>query len=156
VAYSPYTSQSWWMSAGFMFLAFKKRIQAAFHMWQDFRFSWTLQTHITMCKRSLIVCTWRLCLHKGPPHSARMRTIMTAAAIFANRTYFVDMPRVCVCVYICTGCSEHRLIGRSFYRRNFLRKSCATCWEKFYAAPCTEKSDKHVVAFFLASDRALS
>jgi hypothetical protein len=24
------------------------------------------------------------------------------------------------------GCSERRLIGHSFYRRNFLRKSCAT------------------------------
>jgi hypothetical protein len=27
----------------------------------------------------------------------------------------------------CIGCSERRLIGHTFYRRNFLRKSCATC-----------------------------
>jgi hypothetical protein len=30
-----------------------------------------------------------------------------------------------------TGCSERKLIGLSFYRRNFLRKSCATCREKY-------------------------
>jgi hypothetical protein len=42
-----------------------------------------------------------------------------------------------------TGCSERRLIGHSFYRRNFLRKSCATCREKCHrAGPRTEKSDK--------------
>jgi hypothetical protein len=29
-----------------------------------------------------------------------------------------------------TGCSESSLIGHSFYRRNFLRTSCATCREK--------------------------
>jgi hypothetical protein len=41
------------------------------------------------------------------------------------------------------GCSERRLIGHSFYSRNFLPKSCTTCWEKCCcAAPCTEKSDK--------------
>jgi hypothetical protein len=46
-------------------------------------------------------------------------------------------------VYI--GCSECRLIEHSFYRRNFLRKSCATCREKYRrAAPRTEKSDKPV------------
>jgi hypothetical protein len=39
--------------------------------------------------------------------------------------------------------SERRLIGHSFYRRNFLRKSCATCREKCRrTAPRTEKSDK--------------
>jgi hypothetical protein len=38
------------------------------------------------------------------------------------------------------GCSERRLIGHSFYRPNFLRKSCATCREKCRrAAPRTEK-----------------
>jgi hypothetical protein len=41
------------------------------------------------------------------------------------------------------GCSERRLTGHSFYRRNFLRKSCATCREKCRrAALRTEKSDK--------------
>jgi hypothetical protein len=41
------------------------------------------------------------------------------------------------------GCSERRLIGHPFYRRKFLRKSCATCREKCRrAAPLTEKSDK--------------
>jgi hypothetical protein len=41
------------------------------------------------------------------------------------------------------GCSEHRLIGCSFYRWNFLRKSCATCREKcHFTTPHTEKSDK--------------
>jgi hypothetical protein len=41
------------------------------------------------------------------------------------------------------GCSERRLIGHSFYRRNFLRKSFATCREKCrHAAPRSEKSDK--------------
>jgi hypothetical protein len=37
------------------------------------------------------------------------------------------------------GRSERRLIGHSYYRRNFLRKRCATCRP---AAPRTEKSDK--------------
>jgi hypothetical protein len=42
------------------------------------------------------------------------------------------------------GCSERRLIGHSFYHRNFLRKSSATRQEKCRrAAPRTEKSDKH-------------
>jgi hypothetical protein len=41
------------------------------------------------------------------------------------------------------GCSECRLIGLSFYRRNFLRKNCATCREKCrHAASHTDKSDK--------------
>jgi hypothetical protein len=40
------------------------------------------------------------------------------------------------------GCSERRLIGHEFHRRNFLRKSCVTCREKcLRAAPRTEKSD---------------
>jgi hypothetical protein len=40
-------------------------------------------------------------------------------------------------------CSERRLIGNLFYRRNFLRKRSATCREKCRcAAPHTEKSDK--------------
>jgi hypothetical protein len=44
-----------------------------------------------------------------------------------------------------TGCSERRLIGHSFYRRNFLRKSYSTWREKCgRAAPRTEKSDKPV------------
>jgi hypothetical protein len=44
-----------------------------------------------------------------------------------------------------TGCSERRLIGHSFYRRNFLRKSCATCREKCRrAASRPDKSDKPV------------
>jgi hypothetical protein len=37
------------------------------------------------------------------------------------------------------GCSERRLIGHSFYRRNFLRKSCPACR---HTAARTEKSDK--------------
>jgi hypothetical protein len=42
-----------------------------------------------------------------------------------------------------SGCSERRLIEHSFYRRNFLRKSCPTNRERCRrAAPCTEKSDK--------------
>jgi hypothetical protein len=41
------------------------------------------------------------------------------------------------------GCSERRLTEYSFHRRNFLRKSYATCREKCHsAAPRTEKSDK--------------
>jgi hypothetical protein len=41
------------------------------------------------------------------------------------------------------GYSERRLIEHSFHRRNFMRKSCATCREKCcHAAPRTEKSDK--------------
>jgi hypothetical protein len=41
------------------------------------------------------------------------------------------------------GCSERRLIGHSIYRRNFQRKSCATCREKCpRAAPRTAKSHK--------------
>jgi hypothetical protein len=56
-----------------------------------------------------------------------------------------------------TGCSERRLIGHSFYRRNFLRKCCATCQEKCRrAAPRTEKSDKPAAAFFSGSGAALS
>jgi hypothetical protein len=43
----------------------------------------------------------------------------------------------------CIGCSERRLIGHSFYRWNFLRKSCATCREKCRSmASRAEKSDK--------------
>jgi hypothetical protein len=48
-----------------------------------------------MRKRGLIVCKLRPCDPKGPTNSARMHTIVTAAfaaAIFANGTYFVDMP----------------------------------------------------------------
>jgi hypothetical protein len=41
-------------------------------------------------------------------------------------------------LFVNIGCSERRLIGHSFYRRNFLRKSCSTC----RTAPRTEKSDK--------------
>jgi hypothetical protein len=42
------------------------------------------------------------------------------------------------------GCSERRLIGHSFYRLNFLQKSCATCREKCRrVAPRIEKSDKN-------------
>jgi hypothetical protein len=33
------------------------------------------------------------------------------------------------CNYEYTECSERRLIAHSFYLRNFLRKSCATCRE---------------------------
>jgi hypothetical protein len=44
-------------------------------------------------------------------------------------------------IYI--GCSERRLIGHSFYRQSFLRKSWATCREKYHrAAPRTKKSNK--------------
>jgi hypothetical protein len=40
-------------------------------------------------------------------------------------------------------CSERRLIGHSFHRRNLLRKSFATCREKCRrAAPRTDKFDK--------------
>jgi hypothetical protein len=54
-------------------------------------------------------------------------------------------------------CSERMLIGHSFYRRNFLRKCCATCREKCRrAAPRTVKSDKPAAAFFSASGEALS
>jgi hypothetical protein len=39
------------------------------------------------------------------------------------------------------GCSERRMTGHWFYRRNFLRKSCATCREKCRrTASRTEKS----------------
>jgi hypothetical protein len=45
--------------------------------------------------------------------------------------------------FLSIGCSERRLIGHSFYRWNFLRKSCATYREKCRrTAPRTEKSDK--------------
>jgi hypothetical protein len=41
------------------------------------------------------------------------------------------------------GCSERRPIWHSFYRRNCLRMSCATCLEKCRrAAPRTVKTDK--------------
>jgi hypothetical protein len=33
--------------------------------------------------------------------------------------------------YVYIGCCERRLIGHSFYLRNFLRKSCGTCQEKW-------------------------
>jgi hypothetical protein len=75
MACSPHASQSWrWLSAGFMFLVFKKRITVALYMRRDSRFPWTLQTHITMRKRGSIVC-----LPKGPTNSVRMRTNVTAA-----------------------------------------------------------------------------
>jgi hypothetical protein len=51
-----------------------------------------------MRKRGSIVCQLRPSLPKGPTNSARMQTIDSdrciAAAIFANRTYFVDMPHM--------------------------------------------------------------
>jgi hypothetical protein len=46
-------------------------------------------------------------------------------------------------VWACIGCSERRLIWLSFYCRNFLRKSSATCRAKCrHSALRTEKSDK--------------
>jgi hypothetical protein len=57
----------------------------------------------------------------------------------------------------CIGCSERSLIGHSFYRWNFLRKSCTIRREKCRrAAPRTEKPDKPEAAFFSASGAALS
>jgi hypothetical protein len=56
-----------------------------------------------------------------------------------------------------TGRSDRRLIGHSFYRWNFLRKSCAICREKCRrAAPRTEKSDKTAAEFVTASGAAIS
>jgi hypothetical protein len=88
--------RSWqWMSAGFMFLAFKKRITdrishvAGFSIFSNIvntqdnaqtRFDW-LQMASMPSKR-----TNKLCTHAHSDCSA-------AAPIFANRTYFVDMPR---------------------------------------------------------------
>jgi hypothetical protein len=55
------------------------------------------------------------------------------------------------------GCSEHRLIGHSFYRRNFLRKSCATCREKCRRRLIRLRSTwSRATAFFSASGAALS
>jgi hypothetical protein len=56
-----------------------------------------------------------------------------------------------------TGCSERRLTRHSFYSRNFLRKSCATCRENSRRGLITLLSTWcRAVAFFSASGRALS
>jgi hypothetical protein len=53
-----------------------------------------------MRKHGSIICKWHLCLPKGPTNSARMRTIVTAAAaVFANGTYFVDIPRTTLTIF---------------------------------------------------------
>jgi hypothetical protein len=58
---------------------------------------------------------------------------------------------------IYVGCSERKLIGHSFYHRNFLRKCCAIFRENCRCAvPRTEKFDKPAEAFFSASGAALS
>jgi hypothetical protein len=60
-------------------------------------------------------------------------------AVNALLTLYMSVKLV---IYICIY-SERRLFGHSFYRRNFLRKSCATCREKCRRmAPRTEKTDK--------------
>jgi hypothetical protein len=46
-----------------------------------------------MRKHCSNVCKLRPCLATESTNSARMRTIVTAAAIFANGTYFLDNPR---------------------------------------------------------------
>jgi hypothetical protein len=82
-------------------------------------------------------------------------SIFVCFPCWTSSSFLSSLPNFFTKTYI--GCSERRLIGHLFYRRNFLRKCCSTCREKFRrAAPCTEKSDKPAAAFFLASGVALS
>jgi hypothetical protein len=67
------------MSAGFMFLAFKKRITDSISHAAGFSIFLNISTKRTMRKHGSIVCISRPCLQKGPTQSARMRTIVTAA-----------------------------------------------------------------------------
>jgi hypothetical protein len=84
------------MSAGFMFLALKKRITDHISHAAGFSiFVNTLKTHRTMRKRGSIVCKLRSKktnkLYTHAHHSDRS----VAAAIFANGIYFVDT--LCLC-----------------------------------------------------------
>ena len=98
MACSPYTSQSWrWISAGFLFFAFKKRITDRIsHAAGFFIFLSIINTQHD---------AWILfdCVHIAsvPCHRINKlgshlhhRNRSAAVAIFANGTYFLDNPRI--------------------------------------------------------------
>jgi hypothetical protein len=98
MACSPYTSQSWrWMSAGFMFLASKKRITARISHATGF------SVFLNLLNTQDNAQTWFDCLQIASVPSKRNNKLCThahhrdrslAVAIFANGTYFVDTPRI--------------------------------------------------------------
>jgi hypothetical protein len=100
MACSPNTSQSWRMSAGLMFLAFKKRITDRILHVALFSIFLNVLKHTGRCVNVVRLSanssvpskrTNKLCTHEH--HSDRS----VAAAIFANGTYFVVIPRSIDC-----------------------------------------------------------
>jgi hypothetical protein len=79
MACSPYTSQSWQISAGFMFFAFKKRITDRIS--HAVGFSVFLNViNTARCVNSVkMSANWVRALTKGSKNSARVRTVVTAA-----------------------------------------------------------------------------
>jgi hypothetical protein len=97
MACSPYTSQSWRMSAGFLFLAFKKRITGRISHVVGF------SIFLNIVNTQDDAWTWFTCLQMASVPSKRTNKLCTPAhhsgrsaamAIFANGTYFVDTPHI--------------------------------------------------------------
>jgi hypothetical protein len=63
-----------------------------------------------MRKHCSNVCELRLCLATESTNSARMRTIVTAAAIFSNGTYFLDTLRIS----LTQKCLSHHFLVAQF------------------------------------------
>jgi hypothetical protein len=117
------------------------------------------------CSRAgfLSTCNWKRCIQNEIPcfiRTPHARRQVAPPSVFPELTA-TDTERALHYLLMRTngyiGYSERRLIGHSFYRRNFLRKCCATCREKWRrAASRTEKSDKPTASFFWASGAAFS
>jgi hypothetical protein len=112
---SPYTSQSWgWISANFMFFAFKKRITDYISHAAGFSIFLNIKKNSTMRKHCSNVCKLRPCLDKESNNLARNRTIRAAALqrqysqtelsfwiIYVNWViiwYFVDHVSLCITI----------------------------------------------------------
>jgi hypothetical protein len=84
-----------------MFFAFKERITDRISHVAGFSVFLNITKNSTMRKQCSNVCNLRPFLDKESNNSACKRTIVAAAAIFANGTYFLDNLRNYVFPFYC-------------------------------------------------------